>query len=441
MRWRRLAGVFAAAVWVGALGAHPAALAQSAPVTYEDILANPNDLRLSLTYAEQQSRAGNLEQAAGTLERLLLLEPNWDSVRLFYARVLYRLDDLDGARRELEILETRPLGSRQASEVSRLLKEIDRKESPIRGMFGITIGGRVDTNPNAATDSDFVYSGGILVPSTADERIDGAFIAAARFRLEYQPVPTSDNYLFLDVRGRIREQMDIDRASFAMAEASGGATLYFDELKLVPEGFYNPYFLGDDLVLEEVGARLRAEFEASSRITLIATGEFADQEFHSTASNPTRDERDGWRAEGGGGLRVKLTNQNTFETRASFLHKEADVPWQTYDGPELYVRDRHLLGKGQYLLGEFWYWHFDYDAPDPAVNPGMTREDDRYKLRAAYGVPLGTAFGAVNLDLPDEIGRIMFEVSGSYFRRDSNIPNFETDNISGDVKLSRNFNF
>jgi hypothetical protein len=440
MRGTRLAGVLAAAVSAQALLA-TGAVAQTGTVTYEQVLANPDDLRLNLTYAQQQSRSGNLERAAGTLERLLLIEPNWDSVRLFYARVLYRLDDMDGSRRELRILEARPLTPDQAQEVSRLLSQIDRKESPIHGSLALTIGGRVDSNADLAASSDDVMIGGVLVPSGADERIDGAFLAAARLRIEYQPSKLSDNILFLQLNGRLRDQIELDRDTFASAQAAGGAELYFGDLKLVPEGFYSPYFLGNDLVLEEVGARLRAEYDVSSRLTLLARGEFADQDFHSTSSNPIRDQRDGWRAEGGGGFRTKITNRNVLQLEASYERKEADVSHFSYEGPQLHLRDRQALGKGQYLTAEFWYWHFDYDDPDPAVDPTTAREDDRFKVRGAYGLPLSTAFSAINLDLPKEIGAIRFEVSGSYYNQDSNIPNFDTDNFSGDVTLTRNFNF
>ena len=440
MRGVRLAGILAAAVSATALLASGAA-AQGTPVTYEQVLASPDDLRLNLTYAQQQSRAGHLEQAAGALERLLLLQPNWDSARLFYARVLYRLDDLDGSRRELEILENRPLSPQQANEVSRLISQINRKESPIHGTFGVTIGGRVDSNAANATNSDTVLSLGNPVASTADERVDGAFLAAAHLRIEYQPSRLSDNNFFVQINGRLRDQIELDRDTFAMARGSGGAELYFEDLKLVPEGFYSPYFLGDDLVLEEVGARLRAEYDVSSRLTLLATGEFADQDFHDTSSNPTRSERDGWRAEGGGGFRTKITNRNVFQAEASYSRKEAEEFYFSYEGPQVHIRDRQALGKGQYLTAEFWYWHFDYDNPDPAVDPTTTREDDRFKVRGAYGVPLSTAFSAANLELPKEIGAIRLEVSGSYYKQDSNIPNFETKNFSGDVTLTRNFNF
>ena len=73
-------------------------------IAFEEILAAPNDLQLNLDYARQEVKSGRLQQAAAALERLLLIKPNWDSVRLFYGVVLYRLDDMGGAIRELSLL-------------------------------------------------------------------------------------------------------------------------------------------------------------------------------------------------------------------------------------------------------------------------------------------------------------------------------------------------
>ena len=82
-------------------------------ITFEQIFANPSNQDLNLNYARQQAAAGDYLGAASALERLLYTQPNWDSARLFYALVLYRLDDPQAARRELNILKTRPLSYEQ----------------------------------------------------------------------------------------------------------------------------------------------------------------------------------------------------------------------------------------------------------------------------------------------------------------------------------------
>lgn len=76
-------------------------------ITFEEIYNNPSDENLNLLYARQRAEAGDLLRAAGTLERLLYTEPDWDSARLNYALILHQLDDKQAATRELDILEDR----------------------------------------------------------------------------------------------------------------------------------------------------------------------------------------------------------------------------------------------------------------------------------------------------------------------------------------------
>ena len=73
-------------------------------VTYEDVLKDPNNIALNVRYAQDQIARGEVLGAAATLERILLMNPKLPDVRLLYAVVLYRLDSLDEAQRELDTL-------------------------------------------------------------------------------------------------------------------------------------------------------------------------------------------------------------------------------------------------------------------------------------------------------------------------------------------------
>ena len=112
-----------AAAGIASMTMSPSAQAQ---VTYQQILANPDDLKLNLEYARQAVASGRLQEAASALERLLLHRPNWDAVRLFYALVLYRLGNLDGSKRELEKLEGRGLSAKQEADRVKYLALINK---------------------------------------------------------------------------------------------------------------------------------------------------------------------------------------------------------------------------------------------------------------------------------------------------------------------------
>ena len=48
-----------------------------APVSYQDVLADPDNLELNLRFARTQVAQGNVRGAAATLERILLIDPDW----------------------------------------------------------------------------------------------------------------------------------------------------------------------------------------------------------------------------------------------------------------------------------------------------------------------------------------------------------------------------
>ena len=93
---------------------------------FEAVLAAPDDETLNLAYAREQASLGNLALAASALERILILEPNRHSVRLFHAVVLYRLGDLQGAKDELRRLEAVQLTPFQRAEAESYSRRIDR---------------------------------------------------------------------------------------------------------------------------------------------------------------------------------------------------------------------------------------------------------------------------------------------------------------------------
>src|SRR5262245_37699923 len=71
-----------------------ASLARADTPGFDRVLAAPDDPDVNLAFARQEADDGHLLNAAAALERILLAHPNAHGVRLFYAVVLYRLNDL-----------------------------------------------------------------------------------------------------------------------------------------------------------------------------------------------------------------------------------------------------------------------------------------------------------------------------------------------------------
>src|SRR5258708_394205 len=71
------------------------------PVSYADILRDPDNVDLNYRYALGLIGKGNLRGASATLERITLIDPSLAKVHLLYGVVLFRLDNLNDAENEL----------------------------------------------------------------------------------------------------------------------------------------------------------------------------------------------------------------------------------------------------------------------------------------------------------------------------------------------------
>ncbi len=132
----------------------PAASAGRDEVTLEAVLKAPGDLDLNERYAREQIRRGDLRGASITLERVLILAPGRDRSRLLYAAVLYRLDALADAERELRLLQGRPLPAPLAEEAKAYLKLVSSRRRKSHFDARVFFGYGYDDNRNSASDSD-----------------------------------------------------------------------------------------------------------------------------------------------------------------------------------------------------------------------------------------------------------------------------------------------
>ena len=115
-----------------ALGLGMVTAGTTAAQDFDAVLAAPDDPDINLEFARRAADAGDLNGAAGALERVLIADPNRHGARLLYAAVLYRLDDLQGARDQLDLLDPVSLTPLQRAEATRYRARIERSRSTTR---------------------------------------------------------------------------------------------------------------------------------------------------------------------------------------------------------------------------------------------------------------------------------------------------------------------
>ena len=158
------------------------AIDEGPPVTYDDVLSNPDDIELNLRFARAQVNQGNVRGAAATLERILLVDPDLAQVRLFYAVVLFRLENIDEAEKEFRAVAALDIPDDVRAEVDRYLERIALARRVTRYTATLSVGMHIDTNRNAAPRTGTLLF--LNIPIAAGDRVDDiGYLAVGMSRL------------------------------------------------------------------------------------------------------------------------------------------------------------------------------------------------------------------------------------------------------------------
>lgn len=413
------------------------AVALGAPVTtavaqdFEAILAAPDDETLNLAYAREQAALGNLALAASTLERILILEPNRHSVRLFHAVVLYRLGDLQGARDELHRLEAVQLTALQRAEADSYTRRIDQ---------------------GLATRS---FSGSLSAGVSYEDDAAGAYFTA--FDLIGAPPPeegvSSEVSLILEGRADIGSSQVWEVYGTGLLydhSALSGAAIDFQrgglELGLARSTRLSKSRTGAVLrhvrlmgepQLTEAGVRGDTRWRMTNATTLKLRAEAVSQDYDEPGIEALAGilggDRDGSRYSAGIGVSHRFTSRTTFDANLDYEVKSAGYGPFGYSGPRLGLSLDQRFDKGVYLFASGSARWIEYDEPDAVFLGGATRDDVRTHARLALGAPLSafTTRGATG----DVRENVTLEGALNYSRRESSPPLADFDGWGAELRL------
>jgi hypothetical protein len=413
------------------------------------VLANPNDVALNFRYARQQMADGDLSGAASTLERILITVPDAHRVRLLYGIVLYRLDQQGEALQELRAVDPQALSAENRRKLTRFRSRAKRAEQGVRGDVGVTAGLHFDSNRNGFPEDgrfqvDLPGAGPTTFDSTGEENADiGRFLmldAGVDIATDLQRLPR----VSVEGTGLISDQVeedDLDTVSgrFRMSTIYDG-----DLLDVLPRVSVRSIRLGGDPYLTSGTARLRLQrsLGPGERLVGFVDGEIGYEDFRDVDRAPFADEQDGRVIRAGGGLRYTPIDRLTVEGRYLFTDKEADEPFEAYQGHYLGLETRLVATPGVHLSAQASYVHRAYDKPDPFVSRTELREDDEVEVGAGVGVTADRIARSTGLDLPDVLrDNLIFNVNGSYRTVQSSQPNFEHDNLRIEFAATKRFLF
>lgn len=414
------------------------ASAQAAPEapTYAEVLARPDDIRLNFAYAMKLVREGHLNAAQAALERLLLSHPEADDVRVTYMIVLFRIDDIAGAKREADILASRNLSGRIAAEYERYNSQIQSRAKTTRITTYLGTGLRYDSDASLANDD-------------VQKKRDGdvSLISLAGFGIEHDVDFGVIDKVFANFDIGSATHFDQTDYSLFLGRAEAGFDSRISFLTLRLAGLAEGSIVGGEAFSKAVGGKAVLTAEVTSALKLFADAQTLNTTYDEVKVAPDANQYSGpsWRV--GGGLSYMVTESHQLTLQSHFTRKNAktdDFGLQSHDYDSTDIEGKWL---GTFSGGQFaattlryaWTNYDDYDWYSEA-----TRRDHLFRVRATYGVPVDTLGHWMGIDTNNAFvnwGRLVVQTSVDYINQDSNISTFDYHSLGGEILLTRRWHF
>lgn len=419
--------------------------APDTPVSFADILKNPDDIALNFAYARQQVAQGRLKSAATTLERILLIVPELHEVRLFYALVLIRLDSLQSAARELDRLAELDMDPDLRAEVDALRAEISARRQRLTGSVLVGIGGAYDWNVNRVpTDRRVVFGGLPFRLTDQSDRVgDYSYIGFKRWEVAYDMGYQARHEAIGAATLYLNDQVTHDRQDIWSYSVEAGARLRAPDLTVTPKAFFSSLWLSHQRFLRTGGAEIDARYTLPPDTALLAGLKVTHESYSRISENRTAADDSGMRLEGDLGIEIDLDARNRIA-----LSYGAYVKYGVYShdhdwGHSLTGRYTRLFDGGVFASGSLELARKRDFKADPAVDPDRTREDATIRLGLRGGVPLGTVFDLSGAPPPvaRALAPAIATLSAEAYRSMSSIRNYQYWNRRASVLLTRRWRF
>jgi len=360
-----------------------------APTSFETIYAAPDDLAQNLAYARAEAKAGRLLNAASALERILLLSPNENGVRLFYVAVLYRLDDLQGAKQQLDALDPSTLTPLQKAEADRYRARIADERNDFKFSGNLAAGLAVDSNALGPLSTQIDLFG-----LTAPKKVGDSVVTSGQVELIQDLNSEGDLAAFGSASIYSRQSIGGPDADYLNTQVNLGINGSGLKTNWEIGAVFRDYQLFDSPYLAEYGGRAAFNWSPNTSLTWIASFEGVGQSFHEPYVKqfvPTfiSGTHNGARYDLTVGVSYRLSATDTFSGAVGYEMKTAGYSPFAYDAPFLDANYQTLLGGGAYfdIGGELRY--IDYRKFD-AFFLNVRREDMFGTGRMAIGAPLSS---------------------------------------------------
>jgi len=409
-------------------------------VTYEDILKDPDNIELNARYAQDQIARGELLSAAATLERILLINPDLADVRLLYAVVLYRLDSLNEAQKELDALRTVTLPPAIRDQVSDYEKKIKSRKRRTHLGLRESVGWGYDTNRNAAPSSKFQLFNDtpIDLTGTNTRRADTHFLNVSSLDVTHDLGFQAGHSVFGNFTYFLQNQTNVHSLSLGSFQYELGGTYKSKHFNFTPSFVSSYIFLSSESFLRTQGGNFLFERDMTKKLKAFYNFRIERQDYMNIAEDTNSAERKGPEFSHFWGGSYMLSPTMKWTSSIGYSDKKAKQKYNAYDRLSLNNTHTWILPRGQFVINNFNVYFDNYQSPEISV-AGRFRHDKMFRYRVTYGVPLTTLL--IGKILPKPLQDIGLTFTYEFYRSLSNITNYSYTNNKLEGLLTKRLEF
>jgi hypothetical protein len=360
-------------------------------------LTQPSDFNNALQYAASAS-ANDIESAIGTYEQLLFYNPTLSRIHFELGVLYYRLGSYEMARGYFKsALEQRDIQPDLRQRILDLLSDVDKQLQADRFTGFVSTGLAYQSNPGGGPGPQAVLASGRSFDSRFFSQSDGNWFGAFALNYVHDFENQRGDTFEATVQGYDAQQFNLQQFDIGMVEFRAGPRFVLtpgsaNAVSIKPYVIATGSLLGDTVYSGSAGGGLTLHANVGN-VLLDPYAEIVQQSFRNSSFYPLASNLNGPLSTFGLQASGPIVSGLGWQTRAAFAHSSASFSPDSYDA---YIADLWLPwnfsfpgdGRTWTLTPIAGFSNWQYNAPDPAIDPNTTPHTTEWRAGVGLDVPI-----------------------------------------------------
>jgi len=349
-----------------------------AKVTFLDVIENPSDLKINLTYAKEQEALGRYKSTLTTLERLNMLYPVNTDIKLYLISILLKMDSVAKLQLTVETMLQDPNTTEETRDyIKEILKTIGDQSKPKPKWFAyLDLYYKQTDNSNI----DGVSKSGLLY--VEDEK---AQFAGLKYDKTYSRGGSITFGKNIDATSAISFNggFSVNTQNKGIENESDVVSGSISYSKVIGKNFLIPYVYysrpnqnySDDY--KSIGIGFNNSYNINQNNSINYSSSFSNTEYNKKLNNRVTDpdKKNGDVYSASVGYNFSFFDVNLISSKLSYTEKKAKEDYNGYEGTGFNIGYTRVLPFGNLKLDKTFQTNY-FDEKDTFIHSTINRKDD-----------------------------------------------------------------